>query len=173
MRAMSRERSRPVRASLLLAAFIAALAALTVGPVAHPAPVSAGTASNMESKLLDWINNARENRGIRPLRVTDKLRKLAGDRATELAKSGDLEHPDCLSCVFNSRDISWDVCGEVIAMNGGYDWGREAARAVFETWRGSPPHWDLLMSRKFRRIGLGVAYRSQDATTWAAGVLAG
>jgi uncharacterized protein YkwD len=173
MRAMSRERSRLVRPSLVLAALIAALAAMTVGPVAHPAPVSAGTASNMEAKILGWINDARARRDIKPLRVTDKLRNLAGDRAAELARTGDLEHPDCLSCLLNSRDISWDRCGEVIAMNSGYDWGHDAARAVFESWRNSAPHWDLLMSRSFRRIGLGVAYRSQDDSTWAAGILAG
>jgi uncharacterized protein YkwD len=172
MRAMSGERSRLARPSLVLAAFISALAAMTVGPVAHPAPVSAGTAANMESKILGWINDARENRGLRPLRVTDKLRNLAGDRATQLARSGDLEHPDCLSCVLNSRDISWDVCGEVIAMTT-YNWGHDAARSIFESWRGSAPHWGLLMGRDFRRIGLGVAYRSQGDSTWAAGVLAG
>ena len=169
---MSRERSRLVRPSLVLAAFIAALAAMTVGPVAHPAPVSAGTASNMESKILGWINDARANRNIKPLRVTDKLRNLAGDRATELARTGNLDHPDCLSCLFNNRDISWDQCGEVIAMNT-YDWGHDAARVIFTSWRDSAPHWDLLMSRDFHRIGLGVAYRSQGDSTWAAGVLAG
>ena len=169
---MSRERSRLARPSLVLAAFIAALAALTIGPISHPAPVAAGTAENMESRILGWVNNARENHHLRPLRVTDKLRNLAGDRATQLAKSGDLVHPDCLSCVFNSRDISWDHCGEVIAMTT-YDWGRDAARSIFDSWRGSKPHWDLLMSRSFRRIGIGVAYRSSQGSTWAAGVLAG
>ena len=169
---MSGERSRLVRPSLVLAAFIAALAAMTVGPVAHPAPVSAGTAANMESRILGWINDARDNRGLRPLRVTDKLRNLAGDRAAQLARSGDLEHPGCLSCLFNGRNIEWDHCGEVIAMTT-WDWGHDAARSIFEAWRGSPPHWDLLMSRDFGRIGLGVAHRSQGDSTWAAGVLAG
>ena len=169
---MSGERSRLARPSLVLVAFIAALAALTVGPAAHPEPVRAGVAANMESKILGWINDARQRRGIRELRVTDKLRNLAGDRATQLARSGDLEHPDCLSCLFNSRDISWDHCGEVIAMTT-YDWGHDAARSIFESWRGSKPHWDLLMSRSFGRIGLGVAYRAQGDSTWGAGVLAG
>lgn len=169
---MSGERSRLARPSLVLVAFIAAFAALTVGPAAHPEPVRAGVAANMESKILGWINDARQRRGIRELRVTDKLRNLAGDRATQLARSGDLEHPDCLSCLFNSRDISWDHCGEVIAMTT-YDWGHDAARSIFESWRGSKPHWDLLMSRSFRRIGLGVAYRAQGDSTWGAGVLAG
>lgn len=169
---MSGERSRLARPSMLLVAFIAAVAALSVGPAAHPEPVHAGTAANMESKILGWINDARDKRGLKPLRVTDKLQNLAGDRATTLAKSGDLEHPDCLSCLLRNRDIEFDSCGEVIAMTT-YDWGHDAARSIFESWRGSQYHWDLLMSRKYKRIGLGVAYRSQGNSTWAAGVLAG
>ncbi len=54
-----------------------------------------------------------------------------------------------------------------------YDWGHDAARSVFRSWRRSAPHWDLLMGRGFHRIGIGVAYRSQDGSTWAAGELAG
>ena len=160
------------RSSLVLAALIAAFAALAVGPVAHPEPVNAGTAANMEAKILGWVNDARERRGYRPLRVGDKLQNLAGDRATTMARTGDLEHPDCLSCLLRSRDISFDTCAETIAYTT-YDWGHDAARSVFEAWRGSDGHWDILMSRKLRRIGIGVAYRSSDDATFAAAVLTG
>src|SRR6201988_4543558 len=98
MRAMSGERFRLARPSLVVGAFVAGLGAQSVGPVGHPTAVNAGTAANMESKILGWINDARENRGIRPLRVGDKLRNLAGDRASTLARTGVLEHPDCLGC---------------------------------------------------------------------------
>jgi uncharacterized protein YkwD len=169
---MSGESPRLGRTSLVLAALIAAFTALAVGPVAHPEPVSAGTAANMESKILGWINDARDNRGLRPLRVTDKLRDLAGDRASTMARSGDLEHPDCLSCLLRKRDISFDTCAETIAFTT-YDWGHDAARSIFTAWRGSSGHWDILMSRKLRRIGIGVAYRSQNDGTFGAAVLAG
>jgi uncharacterized protein YkwD len=169
---MSGESPRLGRTSLVLAALIAAFTALAVGPVAHPEPVSAGTAATMESKILGWINNARDNRGLRPLRVTDKLRDLAGDRASTMARTGDLEHPDCLSCLLRNRDISFDTCAETIAFTT-YDWGHDAARSIFTAWRGSSGHWDILMSRKLRRIGVGVAYRSQNDGTFGAAVLAG
>jgi uncharacterized protein YkwD len=169
---MSGESPRLGRTSLVLAALVAAFAALAVGPVAHPEPVSAGTAANMESKILGWINDARDNRGLRPLRVTDKLRNLAGDRASTMARTGDLEHPDCLSCLLKKRDISFDICAETIAYTT-YEWGHDAARSIFTAWRGSPGHWDILMSRNLKRIGVGVAYRSQDDATFGAAVLAG
>lgn len=167
---MSGERFRLARPSLVLVSLVAALAALSVGPAAHPAPVRAGTAANMESKIVGWINDARESRGLRPLKVGDKLRNLAGDRASTLARTGDLEHPDCLSCVLENRGIPFDSCGEVIAYTT-WPWGHDAARSIFEGWRGSEMHWDLLMKPDYRRIGLGVAYRSQNHSTWAAGIL--
>lgn len=169
---MSGESPRLGRPSLVLAALVAAFAALAVGPVAHPEPVSAGTAANMESKIRGWINNARENRGLRPLKVTDKLRKLAGDRASTMARTGDLEHPDCLSCMLKNRGISFDICAETIAFTT-YPWGREAARSIFKAWKGSSGHWDILMSRKLKRIGIGVAYRNSNDATFGAAVLAG
>jgi uncharacterized protein YkwD len=172
MRAMSGERFRLARPSLVLVAFVAALAALSVGPVAHPTAVNAGTAANMESKILGWINDARDNRGLRPLRVGDKLRNLAGDRATTLARTGDLEHPSCLGCLLENRDIPYDTCGEAIAFTT-WPWGHQAARSIFEGWRGSTLHWNLLMSPSYRRIGLGVAFRNSNDSTWAAAVLAG
>ena len=169
---MSGESPRLGRSSLVLAALVAAFAALAVGPVAHPEPVNAGTAANMESKILGWINNARDNRGLRPLRVTDKLRNLAGDRASTMAKTGDLEHPDCLSCLLKNRGISFDTCAETIAFTT-YPWGREAARSIFRAWKGSSGHWAILMSRDLKRIGIGVAYRSSNNGTFGAAVLAG
>jgi uncharacterized protein YkwD len=169
---MSGNSPRLGRRSLVLAALIAAFTALAAGPVANPEPVNAGTAANMESKILGWINDARANRGIRKLSVTDKLRSLAGDRASTMARTGDMEHPDCLSCLLRNRDISFDTCAETIAYPS-YDWGHEAARSIFEAWRGSSGHWDILMSRKLKRIGIGVAYRNSNDATFGAAVLAG
>jgi uncharacterized protein YkwD len=169
---MSRERARLPRTSLVLAALLVALAALAAGPAAHPQPVNAGTAANMESKILGWINDARQNRGLRPLRVGDKLRDFAGDRASALARSGDLEHPNCLACVLRNRDISFGTCAETIAMTT-YPWGHDAARSLFKSWRSSSSHWSILMGRGFDKIGIGVAYRNSNNSTWGAAVLTG
>jgi uncharacterized protein YkwD len=167
---MSGETPRIARPSLVLVALCVALAALAAGPAAHPPPVSAGTAANMESRILGWINDARDNRGLRPLRVGDKLRDLAGDRASTLARSGDLDHPDCLACMLRNRDISFGSCAEVIAMTT-YPWGHDAARSLFNSWRNSSSHWSILMGRGFDRIGIGVAFRNSNDSTWGAAVL--
>ena len=172
MRAMSGVSSRPARSSILLAAALLAFVGLALGPVAHPAPAQASTASYMEGLIVKWVNNARANRGIRELRVTTKLSDLAGDRAATLAKTANLVHPSCLSCTFRSYDISFSTCAEDIGMTS-YPWGYDAARSIYLAWKHSSTHWSILMSRKFGRIGVGVAYRSSGATTWAAADLAG
>lgn len=172
MRAMSTTSPRLARSSILLTAALVAFVGLAVGPAAHPAPVQAGTSDYMEGLLLKWINNARENRGIAPLRVGDKLTDLAGDRAATLARTAKMQHPSCLSCVFRSYAISFDRCGEVLAWTT-YPWGYEAAKSIFNSWKRSSTHWGILMSRSMKRIGLGVAYRSSDRSSWAAGEVAG
>ena len=171
MCAMPLNASRLTRPSILLAAAFAALIALAAGPVAHPAPANAGTAATMEAKLVSWINNARENRGRAPLRVGARLTDLAGDRAAYMARTGRLEHPSCLSCMLRNRDIRFSTCSETIAFSG-YPWGYEAARSIFRAWRTSSLHWSILMSRSYTRIGMGVAYRSSNKTTWASAIVA-
>jgi uncharacterized protein YkwD len=172
MRAMSHRSPRLARSSILLIATLVAFAGLATGPVAHPAPTNAATASYVESLLVRWVNHARANRGLPALKVGLKLTDLAGDRAATLAKTQKLVHPSCLSCTFSTYSISFSSCGEVIAYTT-YPWGYEAAHSIFLSWKNSPGHWGLLMSRSFHRFGMGVAYRSSDHSTWASGDLAG
>jgi uncharacterized protein YkwD len=157
---------------LLLVAIFAALVTLGAGPLANPAPVSAGTAENMEAKILSWINAERSSRGVPPLRLRASLVDLAGDRAAKMASTGEMKHPACLSCKLRRRNISFNRCGEVIAYTT-WPWGIEAAKSIFNGWKGSSSHWGLLMSRDFNRIGIGVAYRRSNHATFAAAVLTG
>ena len=172
MRAMSATSPRLRHRSILLAAALVAFLGLAVGPVSHPAPAAASTATNMEGLIVKWVNNARANRGIAPLHVTTRLTNLAGDRSATLARTTNLIHPSCLGCVFRSYGVSFSRCGEAIAWTS-YPWGYQAARSIYLGWKGSPTHWTLLMSRGFHRIGVGVTYQSGAHTTWAAADLAG
>ena len=172
MRAMSPRSPRSIHASILLVAVLVAFLGFAVGPAAHPAPASASTASYMEGLIVQWVNNARANRGVAPLKVGSLLTELAGDRAVTISKTETLAHPSCLSCVFRSYGISFSICGEVLAWTS-YPWGYQAAKNIYNAWKGSPSHWNILMSPTFHRIGVGVAYRSSNHTTWAAGELKG
>lgn len=126
----------------------------------------------MESLLVKWINSARANKGIPQLRVGSKLTDLAGYRARTMASTNKLAHADCLACLLRSRGVSFSACGEVIASNS-YPYGYEAARAIYRAWKGSAGHWSILMSRSYRRFGVGIAYRSSNRATFGSVVLAG
>lgn len=144
-------------------------AMVIVGPAANPQPVRAGTADYMEDLLLKWVNDARTARGLKPLKVGWRLEKYAGELASSMASSGSLKHTSCLSCTLRKRSVSFSSCGEVIAMTS-HPWGYQAARHIFDMWKGSSRHWSILMG-KYTRVGFGVAYRSRDGTTWAAGIV--
>jgi uncharacterized protein YkwD len=159
-------------ARLAIVSFVFAAAVTIVGPMSNPAPVQAGTAEYMEGLLVKWINDARAAQGIPRLTVGTKLTPLAGDRATTLAQNNTLSHPSCLSCMLRQRDITHSKCTEVVAGTT-YPWGYEAARSMYRGWKGSSGHWSALMSRSYKRFGVGVAYRSSNRTSFGAVVLAG
>lgn len=163
---------RFARPSLVLAALFLAFLGLALGPVANPAPVSAGTAETMEAKIVGWINAEREKRGVPRLSVGPRLVDLAGDRALTLAKTQRMDHPDCLSCLLRNRGVTFKACAENLAYTT-YPWGDRAALSIFNGWKGSTVHWNIFMSRSYTRIGMGIAYRSSNHSTWAVAVLAG
>lgn len=154
-------------ARLVLMACLAAVVAVGVGPLAHPAPVAAGTAETIEANLLSWVNAERTKRGLVPLRLHSGLVDLAGDRAATLASTGVLSHPSCLSCILSTRGIQNYSNGETVSYTT-YPWGDQAAQSIYNGLKGSPVHWGLLMSSKFNYVGIGVAYRSANSSTWAA-----
>jgi uncharacterized protein YkwD len=155
---------------LVLAASLAALFATSIGPLAHPSIVAAGTAETMEARIVSLVNGERTKRGLVPLRLHAGLVDLAGDRATYMASIGQMQHISCLGCTLNARGIQWWSAGEDIAWTS-YPWGDQAALSIFNGWKGSSGHWALLMSSHFNYIGLGVAYRSASHTTYASAVL--
>jgi uncharacterized protein YkwD len=158
------------RPRLLLVSVLAAFVVAGLGPLAHPPVAQAGTAEAMENQILEWINQDRAKIGKPALRLRTSLRDFAGDRASYMASTNELKHPSCLGCKLNQRGISWTRCGEVIAWTT-WPWGWQAAKSIFNGWKGSSGHWNLLMSSSYGRIGIGVAYRSQNRSSWAAAVL--
>jgi uncharacterized protein YkwD len=157
-------------ARLALVAVFAAGALTVVGPVANPAPVAAATASTVESTILGWINAARANRGLVPLRLHAGLADLAGDRAETMASTGVFKHPSCVKCMFDNRGIQYFSGTEVISWSG-YELSENPATSLYNAWRNSSLHWGILMSSKYNYIGLGVADRSSTNGTYAAGLL--
>jgi uncharacterized protein YkwD len=159
---------RLLGSSLLLAALLGT----GVVPGFRPASVQAATADTMEDSILTWVNQSRVAIGLVPLRSDSRLRDLAGYRAGVMASTGVLSHTiaGCLSCQLNDRGIQWFATGEVIAYTT-YAWGDAAAKSMYDWWHGSSGHWALLMSPYFNYVGVGIAYRSANASSWGSIVL--
>jgi uncharacterized protein YkwD len=167
---MHRQRSSP--RSALLAGALALVLATGLLPMLEPPPVVAGTAETMEASILTWVNAARAERGLGGLRTVSGLAGVAGSRASTLASIDQLSHEiaGCLRCQLDDRGIAWKLFGEVLASNN-WPWGSQSARVVFESWRDSAEHWDILMNPKMDSIGVGVAQHVANGVTYATAVL--
>jgi uncharacterized protein YkwD len=159
----------PSRRTLLLVL----TAALLVPGLVSPGPAHAAmTATQAEAEILRWVNDARRSRGLAPLVRSYDLAVIAGRRATRMAERNTLSHSagGDLQAQLADRDVEWYRYGETIAYSGA-TWTAEAARGLFDQWRGSSSHWTLLMSDRFNYVGVGIAYRSSNRRTFGSVVL--
>jgi len=162
---------RPRRRLLSHALGATLIAAIAV--TAFAAPASATTsASDAEAMIIGWVNTARADAGLRPLRGDKDLAYLAGLRAYRMARNNTMSHTvgGNLFYQLNYLDIQWYRYGETIGWSTA-DWTVDAARAIYRSWMGSAPHRALLMSTRFNYIGLGLAYRSSNGRTFGSAVM--
>lgn len=125
----------------------------------------------MADQILSKINQARQQHGLGTLRADSRLAGLATKRATALAGLNVLSHTaaGCLTCQLADLGVSYSFMGEVLASNS-YPWGSQSAAVIFSSWKGSPEHWDILMTARVDSIGVGVA-ESASGWTYASAVL--
>lgn len=163
--------TRPRRPSMPAARRVVLLALTLIAFVLVPVtPVRAAvSATEAESMLLGWINGARSERGLVPLVRWSDLAAVAGLRASRMAQTNTLTHTvaGSLSGQLADERVQWYGYGEAIGFTEAA-WTKDAARSLFEMWRGSPSHWTLLMSDRMNYAGVGLAYRSSNRRTFGA-----
>lgn len=128
----------------------------------------ASVAASMAAALLARLNRDRAARGLRPLRSETRHVRTATERAGRMAATGTLSHSigGDLGTELTSAGIRWFQYGEDIGTVGAA-WGAPAADMLYDLWRASPAHWSAMMSDRFAYVGIGVARRTTDGTTWA------
>ena len=109
-----------------------------------------------EKRTLVLHNEARTDRGMRPLCVDPRLTRAARSHSREMIRKDYFSHSS-----YNGESVSarlmrfgYDcgTCGENIA--GGF--GTPARPGpVFDRWMGSPGHRANILSGEFRRVGVG------------------
>lgn len=126
-------------------------------PVAPPPPVAhAAGATQFEHALVRQINAARAYCGMKQLRATARLRRVARHHTFDMIRRNTLSH-DGDGTTFSTRmhrSTDYRVVGEVLAFAPGR---RVGARRVVNAWLGSDEHRAELLNGSFRRVGVGTA----------------
>ena len=106
-----------------------------------------------EAALLQAMNQARAQHGVRPLRVDLRLEAAARAKSRAMLRTGTFAHGN-----FQRRLSSFRARGPYFGEN--LAWGVGAhgsAAAVVQMWLASPSHRANLLRRSFQRVGLGIS----------------
>ena len=115
-------------------------------------------------EVLDLINEARQNAGLRPLRMDTGLLDCAMKRAAESLVYTNEKHTrpngKKYRSILDENNIEYGKMGENIA--GGY---ADAAEAM-EAWMSSDAHKKNILSEDFTAIGIGCFVLEDGSTFW-------
>jgi uncharacterized protein YkwD len=101
-----------------------------------------------ERKVIRAINRARSAHGLRKLRAGRRLARAADAHSRNMLRSDFFSHGAFSQRV--RRYVRRRSIGETIAMT-----SRCSARTVVRMWMNSPSHRAVLLSGRFRRVGVG------------------
>ncbi|QIN84620.1 peptidoglycan DD-metalloendopeptidase family protein [Rubrobacter tropicus] len=155
------ENRSPLAALLSLLATKPAYAEETSGTVGSPGETDY---SPVEIDALNLINDYREENGLRPLELSDKLSTASARYAHDMAKYDAYEVPEphvsgptdyyfegaTLTDRANREGYYASHYGENIAA------GQDTGQKVFDAWRNSPPHNDMMLNPEMTTIGVGL-----------------
>ena len=117
----------------------------TVAPVVEAAGPSI---DHGERAVIKAINRARAANGLRRMRGNRRLARAADVHSRSMLRSDSFSHGAFSQRV--RRYVSFHRIGETIAMR-----TRCSPRGFVSMWLNSPPHRAVLLSRRFRRVGVG------------------
>lgn len=107
-----------------------------------------------EEAILAAMNLERASRGLRPLRINERLSLAAGDRVRDMFAKGYFDHvsPDGVQPFVwaSQRGYRYSLIGENLAV--GY-----RGAAVVDGWMRSPGHRENVLMRDFDEVGIAIA----------------
>jgi uncharacterized protein YkwD len=127
----------------------AALAVLVIVCVVAPSRASASSRHDAtETQIIRALNNARAGYGLPRLRSNRALGRAADAHSRTMRRTNTIGHGDFSRRV--RRYVRSRKVGENLAWMSGCD-----ATAIVNMWLNSAPHRKIMLSRSFRRIGVG------------------
>ncbi|WP_433016588.1 CAP domain-containing protein [Kribbella sp. CA-294648] len=118
-----------------------------------PPPPGGGGTNAQEREVLDLTNQARSNKGCRPLKLDDSLVEAAGSHASDMVRRHYLDHtnPDGEGPGDRMAKAGWQGSGWGENIAAGY----ESPQRVFKAWMNSDGHRANILNCKFTKIGIG------------------
>ncbi len=123
----------------------------------HPGPGGAVKGKmNMKNRryaarVRTRINGYRMSHGLRRLRVGYRLTAAAREHSRMMGRTGVFSHGSWLHRI-RSHDVRALRVGEILAE------GFATPQAAVQAWMASPEHRQVMSTRGFRRLGVGVAH---------------
>jgi uncharacterized protein YkwD len=157
----------PLLRVILVAVAIGIVGSLVTVATATERPVPSQVAAT-EQDVLDQVNRRRQARGSPALRMAPGVQEVAGERSRSMERLGYFAHTSPFGLdagdLLASRGLGRRAWGEVIGRTRrmGLDPG---SRWMVDWWMHSPPHRELLLSRRFEAAGVGVV-RERGVTLW-------
>jgi uncharacterized protein YkwD len=125
------------------------VAALLLAIVVMPCSALASARQDRtETTIVQALNGVRAHYGLAPLRVSFALARAADAHSAQMARSGHITHGAMgtrLRRYTHARSL-----GEALAW-----YSRCDARKIVAMWMGSAPHRQILLAKRFNRIGVG------------------
>jgi uncharacterized protein YkwD len=146
---------RRLPVALLTGVVIAAAAVLPAAPAV----------ANAERDAIDQLNESRRARGLAELRPSISLHRSSTRYARHMLAADYFGHGSRIAV--SSR---FGSAGETLALRSG--WSAQPAETI-GSWMRSPAHRGVLLSSRFRWVGMGVArgrIGSRLVTVWVAHV---
>jgi uncharacterized protein YkwD len=125
------------------------LAALLVACLGAPSSAFASSRhDSTESNIIRAMNGVRANYGLPRLHTSRGLARAADVHSAAMQRSNSLGHGAFSRRI--RRYVRTRSVGENVAWMAGCD-----ANAIVQMWLNSPPHRHVMLTRSFRRIGVG------------------
>jgi len=122
-------------------------------PVQHAHVAALG---GRDLAIVRILNRTRAAYGLPGLRISRRLDGAATAHSQDLAAHGLFSHSSSDGTSFADRirrvTRAWLVGETLVEMT-----GRSTAQQIVQAWMNSPPHRQEILTRAFRRVGVGAA----------------
>jgi len=159
------EPARSARPRLVLVAAGLVVAAIAVPPASASRSTESRAAQSLEKSIVSELNAVRVERALRPLRQNSQLRAAAERHSREMLARGYFSHASPDGGSFSMRVTRFYRPPP----RGGYAVGENllwrspsvAASLVVSLWLTSPEHRLILLSPRWRDVGVGAIHAAR------------